>query len=103
MNITANETAVLDCIARNLYQPSNGGVPDSYDDTAPIWTWMLLSDTTSTYTGTVKLKSLPGIVASLSKKGLVHVADGRNRKEDTVALTVSGFAAWEALQGTGAI
>jgi len=103
MNITPLETAVLDCIARNLYQESNGGVPDSYAETGAIWTWGILTDTTSTYAGTVAKRSLPGVIASLVKKGLVNSYQDACRRDDTVCLTEDGFKVWESFQANGKI
>jgi hypothetical protein len=99
-NLTTLEIAVLDCIARNTYQPVNGDVPDTFEDTSSIWSRLIL-DSSSTYVGTIRPRSLPGVVASLSKKGLVTTYE--DGKDSTVALTRAGFEAWEAEQAKGTV
>ena len=100
MNITHLETAVLDCIVRNTYQPTNGMVPDAYSELSSIWSHSIL-DADSTYAATVNPRSLPGIVSSLAKKGLVKTYD--EGKDSTLYLTETGFAAWEDCQAKGTV
>ena len=93
MNITKREAEVLDLIARNLYQPVNGAVPETYTDTSAIWS-MLILDSCSEFAATFPKRSLPGVCASLAKKGLVDAFNDLKRRDDTIALTETGFAAW---------
>lgn len=94
MKLTDRETQVLDLIARNLYQPVNGAVPDTYADTSAIWS-MLILDSSSEFAGTFPKRSLSGVCASLAKKGLVEAYDYKIKRDNTIALTESGFAAWQ--------
>lgn len=85
-NLTANEAAVLHNIATNDFAPLNGDRPTTFAETGPVWSNCL---------GGVPSGSIPGVVASLSKKGLVTCSGGRG-DEATVSLTEEGFAAWLA-------
>ncbi len=98
MKITELERAVLNHIARNSYQPTNYGVPHCFDDTSAIWTDCLLD---SSADEKVKASSLPGIVASLSKKALVECYKGTDSRQDpsTITLTQAGFDAWAQAYG----
>lgn len=88
--ITKLEAAVLDHIALNLYQPTNGGVPDTFEDTAAIWSLQILDSKSELK---VEARSLPGVCSSLTKKGLTEsYPDG---KESTISLTEAGFEAWQ--------
>lgn len=97
MNITSNERIALDMIARNTYQPANGGRPDTFDDTAPIWS-KLITDTSAA--ASLTGRTISATCASLAKKGLVTTTDAspnRRRSEpddSTISLTEAGFAAW---------
>lgn len=95
MTLTANEIAVLNCIALNLYQQANGGRPESFEETTPIWA-IAITDSTAPEADTLAASSLPGIVASLSKKGLVTCYADKHRKDDTITLTRAGYDAWVA-------
>lgn len=93
MNLTPLELAVLDCIALNLYQPTNGGTPQAFEDTSSIWSADITFSTHSALASTVGAKQLPGVCASLSKKGLV-LSSGFG-KDGTIELTRAGFTAWQ--------
>lgn len=91
---TVLEMMVLDNIALNSYQPTNYGKPETFDDTSDIWSWgNLILD--SSAAEKPALKSLPGIVSSLSKKGLVSIGRGTG-KDATIRLTETGFAIWHS-------
>jgi hypothetical protein len=100
MNITQNELNLLNCIALNLYQPVNGSRPESFDDTDQIWSAGILD------TNAIDLprpRSVPGICASLLKKGLVRgyqgsnkMFGGTNQDPSTIGMTEAGYNAWLA-------
>jgi hypothetical protein len=87
MNITQNEHAVLRSLLTNYYTSHNGGIPDTYEagDFA-VWTHSI-ADAHEPYRGTPR--SLPGIVSSLVKKGLVKSEGGG--KDDCTYLTEAGY------------
>jgi hypothetical protein len=88
MRTTGLEAIVLHHIAYNLYQPGNGRRPETFGDTSAIWSNAI---TDSNSLETVRSKSLPGVVTSLSRKGLVQ-SDG-----ECVSLTETGFEIWQKL------
>lgn len=95
MKITTNEAHVLNLIAYNLYQPTNGDRPEAFRDTASIWSHSIGD---ASIACKIARRSIPGVVASLSKKGLVRCGSvGDTSDMDTVALTREGFAAWESV------
>ncbi len=77
MNLTKNEIAVLTAIDSSEYG-------DSLQDT--VWTFTIAQNSSLTP------RSIPGIVASLLKKGLVHV--GESDGEKTIGITDGGVAAY---------
>ena len=85
-NTTANEATILRSIARNEFSPGNGAEPESFADCGPVWSNCLDG---------IPARAIPGVVASLSKKGLVLCSGGR-ADEATVALTQAGFEAYKA-------
>lgn len=96
MKLTNNERIALDMIARNTYQPVNGGVPETFDDVGSIWS-NLITDTSSDET--IQGRTLSATCASLSKKGLVTTTDADNRRGEpnnaTITMTEAGFNAWK--------
>jgi len=95
LNLTENEIDVLDHIAMNSYQPTNYSRPETFKETSSIWA-RFITDSGSERAKPAS-KSLPGIVASLVKKGLVVSSSiGPARTDDTVELTEAGFNAWQA-------
>lgn len=87
MNITPNEHAVLRSLLTNYYTSENGAIPDSYDACSMmVWTHSI-ADANEPYRGLPR--SLPGIVSSLVKKGLVKSEGGG--KDDCTWLTETGF------------
>lgn len=90
-NLTTLEAAVLDHIARNCYQPTNFSRPERFEDTRDIWRHSILDSSSKTE---VSPRSLPGVCASLVKKGLIICTE--DGKDSTIRLTESGFAAWDA-------
>jgi hypothetical protein len=80
--ITENERKVLQAIIASEYNDDKGD--------QEIWTF------TIAYHCTLAKRSIPGVVASLSKKGLVVCAAGAKKIEDTVRITDEGFAALKA-------
>ena len=89
MNTTKKEKTVLQLIAQNEYNNMNYGVPESSDDTV---TWCNCIDAGYIYDDMEypSSASLPGIVASLVKKGLIDT------NGETVAHTDAGFAYWKS-------
>lgn len=91
-SITKNEAAVLDHIARNSYSPVNYGKPVIFEeDCGAVWSHSILDSGSQEE---VKPRSLPGIVASLQKKGLVVCTDS-GTPDAAVGMTFLGFKAWE--------
>lgn len=92
MRLTANEKSVLNHLARNSYTPVNYGVPVTFEDTGVgVWTHSILD---SSAPEVIKPRSLPGIVSSLVKKGLVSTVD--DGKDSVTGMTEAGFNAWKA-------
>ena len=67
---------------------------DYQDDVEPIgvavWTWDVWS---SGDAAEITPASRGGVVASLSKKGLVTIQDARGDDDETIAITTKGLAA----------
>ena len=84
--LTRGERKLLVNIARNLMTPVNGAEPATLDEAGSVW-----SNCLDQGPETIKPASLPGLVASLTKKGLA-TANG-----ESVGLTPLGFAAWQSL------
>jgi hypothetical protein len=94
-NLTALETLLLRNIAQNLYQPGNGAEPAAFSDLDCVWSSCLNEIKSGEK---IPDKSLPGVTASLVKKGLATVS-GRGA-DSTVRLTETGFATYLATKGT---
>jgi len=90
--LTRGERKLLVNIARNLMTPVNGAEPATLDEAGSVW-----RDCLDQGPETIEAKSLPGLVASLTKKGLA-TANG-----ESVGLTPAGFVAWQSLAGENAI
>lgn len=88
MKTTKLEAIVLHHIAYNLFQPGNGRRPEKFSDTSAVWSNTI---TDSNSTEVIRDTSLPGVVSSLSRKGLV-VSDG-----ECTRLTEAGFEIWQKL------
>jgi hypothetical protein len=84
--LTRGERKLLVNIARNLMTPVNGAEPATLDDAGSVW-----RDCLDQGPETITPTSLPGLVASLTKKGLA-TANG-----ESVGLTPAGFAAYRSL------
>ena len=84
--LTRGERKLLVNIARNLMTPVNGAEPTTLDDAGSVW-----RDCLDQGPETIKPTSLPGLVASLTKKGLAS-ANG-----ESVGLTALGFAAYQSV------
>ena len=84
--LTRGERQLLVNIARNLMTPVNGAEPTTLDEAGSVWR-ECLDQGPETITPT----SLPGLVASLTKKGLA-TANG-----ESVGLTALGFAAYRSV------
>jgi hypothetical protein len=89
MKITEKEKTVLQLIAQNEMNPLNYGVPEIADDT---YTWCNCIDAGYIYEHMThpSMKSIPGIVASLVKKGLL-MTNG-----ETIGHSEDGFALWKS-------
>jgi len=79
MEITKLEAQLINRIVHDLYQPTNGGEPESFEDLSDIWAFML------------ETKSDGGVFASLQKKGLAAYSSGGTKDEDTICLTPQGW------------
>ena len=89
MNITEKEKTVLQLIAQNELNPYNGDVPPTAEDTS---TWCNCIDAGFIYEDMTSpvLASIPGIVASLVKKGLVYT------NGESIEHSEAGFAIWKS-------
>lgn len=76
MEITDKERAVLKGIIDSEYNGDNGR--------NPIWSWSIRCN--------LPKRTIPGVVGSLAKKGLVQCDKGETKDEDTVVLTEAGYA-----------
>jgi hypothetical protein len=81
---TQLEAQMLRNIALNEFAPGNGRPPETFEECGTVW-----SDCLDCGPEKIPSKSIPGIVASLVKKGLV----GTDRV-DGCWLTKAGFEAW---------
>ena len=84
--LTRGERKLLVNIARNLMTPVNGAEPATLDEAGSVWSTCLDQGPE-----TIETTSLPGLVASLTKKGLA------NSNGESVGLTAAGFAAYQSL------
>ncbi len=84
--LTRGERQLLVNIARNLMTPVNGAEPKTLDEAGSVW-----RDCLDQGPETITPTSLPGLVASLTKKGLA-TANG-----ESVGLTSLGFAAYQSV------
>jgi len=84
--LTRGERKLLVNIARNLMTPVNGAEPATLDEAGSVW-----RDCLDQGPETIKPTSLPGLVASLTKKGLA-TANG-----ESVGLTAAGLAAYRSV------
>jgi hypothetical protein len=84
--LTRGERKLLVNIARNLMTPVNGAEPATLDEAGSVW-----RDCLDQGPETIEAKSLPGLVASLTKKGLA-TANG-----ESVGLTPAGLAAYQTV------
>ena len=84
--LTRGERQLLVNIARNLMTPVNGAEPATLDEAGSVW-----RDCLDQGPETITPTSLPGLVASLTKKGLAS-ANG-----ESVGLTPAGFAAYQSV------
>lgn len=99
MKLTNNERIALNMIALNDYQPSNGGRPESFEDTSAVWSNCLDCHASPE---SIDGRTLSAACASLAKKGLVETYNDLRTKAQrrgdidgsTIALTRSGYAAW---------
>lgn len=89
MKTTDLEAKLLRNIALNEFAPSNGATPETFEECGTVW-----SDCLDCGPEKIPSRSIPGLVASLVKKGLV----GSDRV-DGCWLTRDGFEAFKALEG----
>jgi hypothetical protein len=84
--LTRGERQLLVNIARNLMTPVNGAEPATLDDAGNVW-----SNCLDQGPETIASTSLPGLVASLTKKGLATT------NGESVGLTTLGLAAYRSV------
>lgn len=96
--ITALETKVLRNIALNQYQPTNGSEPELFDDTSAVWSSCL--DCGPEH---IESSSIPGVMSSLSKKGLVVCSGSLKAADATVTLTRKGWDAYVEIRKARAL
>ena len=96
--ITANEAAVLQSIATNCFNVLNYDIPTCYEEAnAEIWTFAIND---AKIPSGIEGKTLSGVCASLSKKGLIKCYMGGSSKDDaTIMMTEEGFNAYRAFFG----
>ncbi len=94
MNITPLEAKILINIAENELSPGNGAVPATHKDAGSTWANCLGIGPEE-----IEARSIPGVVASLSKKGLAWCS-GKG-KEAEVGLTQAGFDAYQKVKADG--
>lgn len=87
MTVTKLEADLLRNVAENYFSVTNGRIPRSLEDVGPVWSDQLSNSGPIE----IKSKSLPGLVASLVKKGLVK------SDRECVWLTPAGFDAYKTL------
>jgi hypothetical protein len=80
--VTPLELKVMGGIVKSEYNS------DGPDASAPVWSWSVAYNCGPG----VSKKSVPGVIASLVKKGWAVCDAGETRKDDCVALTDEGFA-----------
>jgi hypothetical protein len=84
--LTRGERQLLVNIARNLMTPVNGAEPATLDEAGSVW-----RDCLDQGPETIASTSLPGLVASLTKKGLATT------NGESVGLTAAGLAAYRSV------
>jgi hypothetical protein len=84
--LTRGERKLLVNIARNLMTPVNGAEPATLDEAGSVW-----RDCLDQGPETIASTSLPGLVASLTKKGLATT------NGESVGLTPLGLAAYRSV------
>ena len=84
--LTRGERKLLVNIARNLMTPVNGAEPATLDEAGSVW-----RDCLDQGPETITPTSLPGLVASLTRKGLATT------NGESVGLTPAGFAAYQSV------
>jgi hypothetical protein len=99
VNVTRLENLVLNAMARDLYNTSNGGYPTDFkEDLSAVWTWSV-SDTAK---ASMSARAFSGVMSSLVKKGLATVGGERRmwhgmpQDDCWVSMTEAGFEAWRA-------
>ena len=87
MNITELESSMISRIVHDLYQPLNGGEPESFDQLSDIWADCLIDGNQD-----------KGVIGSLVKKKLVGATgfvagqlNGKLRNDACVWLTEEGY------------
>ena len=85
---TPHESEVLARIARHEMNPGNGARPTSAKD---VRTWVWVRD----FSDRLSASQVKGVLASLVKKGLI-VISYYDARDNSVAFTDLGFAAWQA-------
>ncbi len=88
INLTPNESDVLNGIAYAEMSPANGGKPLSIDDTGTYCWADSFSDTLST-------NAVKGVLGSLTKKRLIIVQE-YDQDDTVVNFTPLGFKTWQA-------
>ena len=93
MNITELEYELLDRIAHDEFQPTNGATPESFDETSDVWAFIL------------ETKQDGGVASSLIKKELLIFSEDKEKlisdvgctdDSSTLALTEAGFSVWKS-------
>lgn len=95
MKVTDKEFAVLTAIALNDYNEYNGSMPENHTHTS-TWSNQLCCGKQVAGYPIPAAKGFGGVIASLTKKGLV-IGDGGYGEDACVAHTEEGFRVWREL------
>jgi hypothetical protein len=97
LKLTAMEADLLNLLAYDLYNASNGSRPTCLNDVGAVWTWSIVDAWPHA------TRALPGVASSLVKKGLISTtlrSKGLRRGEPddaTMGLTAAGYEAWQTV------
>jgi len=91
INITELEKLVIENIALNDYTAINAARPETVEDVGGVW-----SDCLDCGPNEINRVSIPGVVSSLVKKGLVET-NGETGRDACVYLTDRGLEAFKKL------
>lgn len=91
--VTAMEAEALNLMAYDLYNPSNGQRPESFDDVVGgVWTWSVADCWRH------PKRTFSGVMSSLVQKGLAWSQENTSRRGEpndaAIGMTEAGYQAW---------